>query len=242
MTKNRILYEDLKFPHLPSRPFFYSDFVTTIDGKVYVQKKGYWPIGSRFDYTVFTFLRAHADIIVDGKNTAVQFGKKTIETIHSKEFLKIRKSLGKTKPVQYGVVTHHIDEKLMDVLRNEFGFKPCIFTTPNISFDKQFKKKANIIPVIADTTTRHLSQTLFVHGFKTVFIDGGPTLLRQFLENNLLDELFVTLAPKIFGTGSKTLTMVEGGLFPPDKIKQFRLVFAQPVKDEVYLRYQMKST
>jgi len=43
----------------------------------------------------------------------------------------------------------------------------------------------------------------------------------------------------IFGTApSKTLTMVEGILFPPDKVPQFKLESVDKLDDEVVLRYR----
>jgi len=38
-----MLYPNLKFPKFSDRPFFYTNFVQTIDGKVGVKEEGYWP-------------------------------------------------------------------------------------------------------------------------------------------------------------------------------------------------------
>ena len=38
-------------------------------------------------------------------------------------------------------------------------------------------------------------------GFKTMILVGGPHVATSFFENQLIDELWLTIEPKIFGTG-----------------------------------------
>lgn len=211
-----MIYKNLSFQKPPNRPFFYSSFVTTADGKIWVDKPGYWPIGSKTDFETFTYLRAHADAIIDGKGTAKQFGKNTIETIHSESFKTLRKSLGKVKEVRYFVVTKHPDEELKKALANPFDYKPEIFTQ-------------GIDELVQHLQNEHLDY---------IFIDGGPHLLASFLAHNLLDELFLTIAPRIFGNDGSAMTMVEGILLDPKKV-QLNLVSVEKVGNEVFLRYRL---
>ena len=80
-----MLYPNLKFPKVLKRPFFYTNFVQTVDGKVGVGKselQGYWPIGSKKDYEVLTELRAYADCLIHGGNLAREFGEQTLKSIN----------------------------------------------------------------------------------------------------------------------------------------------------------------
>lgn len=215
-----MVYDTLTFPQKKDRPFFYTSFVSTVDGKVWVNKKGYWPIGSKTDFETFTYLRAHADAIIDGKGTALQFGKATIDTIHSDNFQSLRKEIRKNKDVLYFVMTKHPDGKLEKALGNSYNFKPQIFTEGIDIFVSYCNKE----------------------GLDTVFVDGGPTLLASFLEKNLIDEVFLTITPKIFGNDGSAVTMVEGKLFDPQNIKNFTLISTQQVGDEVFLRYRILDT
>lgn len=74
-------------------------------------------------------------------------------------------------------------------------------------------------------------------------IDGRqdlPSVQTGFLAADLLDEIFVTIAPKIVGNrAGATLTMVEGHLFPAEEVKNLRLLSVGEVEDEVYLRYRV---
>lgn len=215
-----MLYEDISFTKRADRPFFYTDFVATLDGKVYINKKGYWPIGSKNDYDVFTILRAKADVIIDGKQTALRFGKNTIQTIHDRKFQELRKKMGKANIPDYVVVTQHPSQELTDVLQNPYGFEPIIFSEDISQLSTFLKKK----------------------GAEHVFIDGGPLLLGSFFAQNLIDEVFLTIAPKIVGNEKDmTVTLVEGLLFPPEKIKKLLLLSSQTVGDEVFLRYKVDN-
>lgn len=215
-----MIYKNLAFPRLKNRPYFITDFVSTIDGKVWVNKNGYWPIGSKTDYETFTYLRAHSDAIIDGKNTAIRFGKNTIDTINSKSFKTLRKKLGKKEDPKYFVVTRHPDNELKRALENPYDFKPIIFSGSIKQMVQQLKKE----------------------NIKHVFIDGGPQLIASFLQECLIDEVFLTIAPKIFGNEqNKTLTMVEGILFKPSHIKNLKFVSSIPYKNEIYLRYKVLS-
>lgn len=209
-----------------------------MDGKIYVDKPGYWPIGSKTDYEVFTTLRAYADIIIDGKNTASRFARHTIDTIHSQHFLELRKKFGKTDPINYAVISSHPDEDLVHAITNSHGFKPLLLTSKHADpllfqdyfiGEQVFSKGTNVDELIT-----------FLHkeGYKNVFIDGGPTLLAAFIEAQMLDDLFLTLAPRIFGSEEgKTLTMVEGRLIDP-KASRFHLEKVMDENNELFLHYK----
>ena len=86
------------FKGIKKTPFFYSNFVSTIDGKINVSTDNarlYWPIGNKEDFATLLWLRAHADVLVHGKNTAVGFN--TLQTLAKKEFRVKREKIDKKK-------------------------------------------------------------------------------------------------------------------------------------------------
>ena len=196
-----MFYQNLKFPKVKGRPYFYTNFVQTIDGKVAVKEYGYWPIGSGKDYGALTELRAYADCLIHGKNLYNQFGDITKQYLQRKAFKAVRKKLGKNPDLPYIAGTHNL---------------------------------------------KKLSKELVKKGYKYVLVEGGPTLLGSFLKEGLIDEIFLTIAPKIYGTphhggaGPTTLTLVEGILFLPNKFK-LKLISVKKIKDELFLRYALKS-
>lgn len=193
-----MFYPNLKFPQIKGKPFFYTNFVSTVDGKVGVKREGYWPIGSRLDHQVLMELRSYADCLLHGKNLANQFGDITRKSLQNKLFKNMRQKLGKD---------------------------------PNLSY-----------LTVATRDLKSLSNELYNKGYSHILVEGGPTLLASFLKANLIDEIFLTIAPKIFGSEPNiTLTPVEGYLFPKKATKNLSLISVKKAGNELYLRYKAKE-
>lgn len=167
----------------------------TLDGKVAVKRKGYWPIGSKKDYEVLTELRAYADCLIHGKNLFNEFGELTKKSLKKVIFKQTRRVLGKSAILPYVIASHDL---------------------------------------------KQLSKDLYKKGYKNILVEGGPTLLGSFLKKNLMDEIFLTIAPKIFGSEKgSTLTLVENYLFPKEAIKKLKLLSVKQIENELYLRYKV---
>ena len=238
-----MLFDNLLFPLCNNRPFFFTSYVSTIDGKIFVKKPGYWPIGSSNDFDFFTFLRAHADVIIEGKNTALAFGDKTINTIHSEKFLTHRKKIGKEIPVEYMVLSREPDETLATILTNKYGYKSTVVTAKDSLVSEKINKVASVqrLPI---TKEQNLIPSFISYltekKYKNVFLDVGPLLLTEFIKASALDELFITHAPKLFGSSSDTVSLGDSELFSPDSVPIFSLISSEKVDDEVCLRYKLR--
>lgn len=188
-----MFYPKLIFPTKLGRPFFYTNFVQTVDGKVAVNSPGYWPIGSETDHRVLVELRAYTDCLIHGKNLYNEFGNITKKSLQENKFKELRKKLGKNSNLPYILGSHNLKD---------------------------------------------LSRDLYKKGYKSVLVEGGPTLLGSFLKENLIDEIFLTIAPKIYGTENlATKTLVEGILFPPNQIKKLKLLSVKRIGNELFVRY-----
>ena len=75
------------------------------------------------------------------------------------------------------------------------------------------------------------------HGLKTLLVEGGSELNASLLSADVVDELFLTLAPKV-KLGRETPTLTGGDALARESMRRFRLVSCQPVGDEVFLRYR----
>ncbi len=209
-----MLYPKLKFSKpLKGRPFFYTNFVSTIDGKVTAPDPSYWPIGSRKDYETLTELRAYADCLIHGGGLARQFGEVTLKSINQTLFKQMRRANGKSAKLPYYVITSHPDSLV------------------------HLREEATIFSDDLPSLVEELSE----QGYKHVLVEGGPTLLGSFLKEGLMDEIFLTIAPKIFGSKPfLTKTLVEGILLPLNKFK-LKLISVKKIKNELFLRYRVKS-
>ncbi len=73
-------------------------------------------------------------------------------------------------------------------------------------------------------------------GCKTVVCEGGGVLAADFFAAKAVDELHLTVVPRILG-GSNAPTCVEGTGFEPDAIPDGQLESVERVGDELYLVY-----
>lgn len=230
------------FSSIKKVPFFYSNFVTTIDGKVQVrndQTGKYWPIGSPLDYETLLWLRAQADVLIHGKKTAVGFN--TLQTLAKKEFKEKRNKIGKKNDLIYMVLSNHPSYKLFLALQNPPEGVQSILVTSNQfhQLQPQGLRSVKIVRIgVKKVDLNELNQYFIDNKLRLILVEGGPTIMASFLREKLITEMFVTIAPKIFGNeNNSTLSMIEGHLFPPDKIPLFTLLSVKNINNELYLRY-----
>src|SRR3989344_6030003 len=197
-----------------SRPYIYSNFVVTLDGKVQVvgaRWKSYWPIGSKKDYGVLTQLRALSDVLIHGSTTAKSYNfVKTIQTHHLEN---LRRRSRKPKTLPYVVLSNNPDTDLVKHLKNPNGPKPYLVTNKKSPVTKNTESAVNLVRVgdqkiDLGKLIKFLAKNLKA---KRILMEGGPTLFGSFLTENLIDEIFLTVTPKFFGNKpGKTITLVEG--------------------------------
>ena len=83
------------------------------------------------------------------------------------------------------------------------------------------------------TQPKELIKQLEKRGFKTVILGGGATINGLFLKENLIDQIWLTIEPKIFGEGLNLFKGVETDL-------DLKLIEITKIdKDVVQVRYQI---
>jgi riboflavin biosynthesis pyrimidine reductase len=74
-------------------------------------------------------------------------------------------------------------------------------------------------------------------GAATVVCEGGGVLVADLFAARAVDDLYLTVVPRILG-GALAPTLVAGAGFDPDQIQDAKLVSLDRVGDELYLRYE----
>jgi riboflavin biosynthesis pyrimidine reductase len=75
-------------------------------------------------------------------------------------------------------------------------------------------------------------------GVGTLLCEGGGDLCSQLFAVRAVDEIYLTLTPRVLG-GAHAPTMVDGAGFGPDEIPDAALTSVEQAGDELYLRYQI---
>ena len=79
-------------------------------------------------------------------------------------------------------------------------------------------------------------------GYHVLLCEGGPSVLGMCLAEELLDELFLTLAPTIAGRDDAIAArpgFVEGFAYEPDSLGRGTLVSAKAHGSHLFLRYRL---
>ena len=78
-------------------------------------------------------------------------------------------------------------------------------------------------------------------GGRVVLSEGGPHLYGNLVAGDLVDELFLTVAPQIVGRGRGRLGMVEGIELSPDDARWQELASVRRDGDHLFLRYRRRA-
>ncbi len=207
-------YLHLTFPDPPDfRPYIVINMVSTLDGRtVNVQNaKG---LGSATDKLLMQRIRTQVDAVLIGAGT-----------------LRADPRMG------YPVT-------LTRAVLSESGQLPG-----DLSFFEEAPNRAILylsgggvpaLPAGAETVRvsdpaealRHLRS---VRGVRTLLVEGGSILNGQLVRAGYVDELFLTLAPKLRGGDSPTIITTPA--FPPESLPHLRLVSVFEDVGELFLRY-----
>jgi riboflavin-specific deaminase-like protein len=76
-------------------------------------------------------------------------------------------------------------------------------------------------------------------GCTTVVCEGGGGIVAELFAASAVDELYVTIVPRVLG-GASAPTMVEGDGFEPDAIPDAKLASVETIGDELFLRYEFR--
>ncbi len=228
------VYPDLQFSPRPDRPFVFINMVTTVDGKAVAPDDDHPLFGGQHDRPTQLQLRAHAD--------ALLYGATTGKDVPPGEFLDAdfqvaRKAAGRGPLMKFVLISHggHLADS--DKIFSNPQFTPIVYVPGSVKLELQnadVRQAGSGDTLDLTAMSRELKER---DGVDVAICEGGPSTNQPLLAAGLIDEFFVTVAPKIFG-GKPIRTIVEGELLPPERGK-LELISATPADDEVFLRYQV---
>jgi riboflavin biosynthesis pyrimidine reductase len=259
----RELYDgDLHFPPSSAdRPFVLANFVSTLDGVVSYGIKG--QAGGSVvsgsdpaDRFIMGLLRASADAIIVGARTVHDVDAESLwipeSTYPDAKRLYAENRINLLHKPEYPVlvvVSGSGDLELERAIFRTPGARTVMITT-SAGANALAKAGARTLPSVEvhalDTTGGMIAppailQLLYTQlGVRRLLHEGGPTLFGQFLQAEVVDELFLTLSPQIAGRTSAEMrpALVQGAAFTPDSAPWLDLLSVKQSAEHLYLRYQ----
>lgn len=227
----------LKSP--PNRPLIAINMVSSLDGKITVGgglKPG--SLGSAFDRETMNVIRSHFDAVLAGGNTIRQHPY-YLGVPSDLEDWRVKKGLA-SQPLTI-LLTKKGNLNPTSPLFSAPPRPPLIFTTIQGShaLPTSIKQKAVVEDRVALENLNDLVTLLHTkYKVNRLLVEGGPSVNFQFFQAKLVDELFITLAPKIIGHKGE-LTLVMGDQILPQPSTTTLLGNFQH-GEELFLRYGLE--
>lgn len=214
-------YYNLEFPHAPeNRPYTFINMVSTIDGKTVsgTRFESVSDLGSRVDRLLMKRLERNADAVMVGART-----------------------LRATSPAWDPLAPKRIVVTRSGDLPRESCFMMGgeAFVATSGSANLSVPHGSKLIRAGSEELDFKLLLARLRSGFgiQKLLVMGGSELNAQLLRAGLVDELFLTISPKL-KLGRGLPTYADGEPLTRDQLQRYSLVEHHVVGDEIFLRYR----
>jgi riboflavin biosynthesis pyrimidine reductase len=248
---------ELLVPLHSDRPTVLANFVSTLDGIVAygtgdLAGGGLVSGGHEPDRFVMGLLRTLADVVVVGAGTvrgssAHRWTPGHVHPASAQLFEAWRASMGLAANPTTVIVTGSGDIPLGHAGINDAAIPVVVATTPRGAERLRSAPLADHVTVEAvgsgvGLTGADILSVGAIREAGVVLTEGGPHLLGGLLREDVLDELFLTLAPQLAGRAADgRLGLVEGVAFAPADARWERLESVRRSTDHLFLRYARRD-
>jgi riboflavin-specific deaminase-like protein len=225
--------------HLSSRgdrPYTLVNFAASADGRIAFGGRSA-PLGDEGDRALFHALRARADAVLAGTGTlrAERYGR----MIPNEQTRAHRRAIGLAEEPLVCVISQSGTHLPLDIpLFAEPSARVVLFTPsePDLESVSAQVTVTRTDPDRTDPLRFAMSGLASQHGVRLLLCEGGPTLFASMLREGLVDELFLTIAPKLAG-GDSGPSVTSGP--PLAELSPLRVVWLLERQDSLYLRYML---
>ncbi len=217
------IYATLRFPEGIGKPYVVMNMITTIDGKSVVAEPGEAGenLGSSVDRMLMRRIQQASDAVLIGgvtqrSSSAIHYEENLLRIAVTRSGNLLWKSRFFTEAPERAIIL-------------------CPENTPiNPPLDGVRVLRSGQEGVEWSSALSRLNEDF---GVKVLLVEGGANINGQLLRLGVVDELFLTLAPRV-KLGRGLPTYADGEPFPAMEMPRFSLLEAHRVADEVFLRYR----
>jgi riboflavin-specific deaminase-like protein len=217
------------------RPYVIDNMVATADGRAAIHGRA-GPVGDPIDRALFLGLRTQVDCVMVGAATlrAERYG----HLVRVPELRARREAQGLAPEPVGCVLTRTLD----------LPWDTSLWTDPASHVALYTSSARNPPPCAAEVTLHRMAESELTvgrvlrslradHGVRSVLCEGGPTLNRELLAAGALDELFLSLEPKLAGGGDAPTIVGGPPLAPPGRLELVSILEGDGV---LFLRYRVR--
>ena len=212
----------------------------TADGKIASIAREAARFGSREDQRRLQEQVAWADALVIGAGTVRAYG--TTFRVTRADLVRARTRRGQNDQPVSVVISRSLD------LPRDIPFftrqrVPRLIVTTNQKEQAARERFGDMADILAagecTIDPAAVFDELAGRGLRRVLALGGGRLNFALLQARLVDELLLTISPRVFGGGSAP-TVADGEGFDLRRAPALELIACEPVGDEVFLRYRVR--
>ncbi len=205
------------------RPFVRCNMISTFDGAIALQGRS-GTLGGPADRRVFQVLRSLADVIVVGAGTARTEGYGPARLDEDLRARRLERGQSPVPPI--AVVTRSGNLDWSSPFFTEAEARPIVLTSSTVD-EGAFERGEQVADFVmaGDDQVDPLPALdhLYRAGLRSVLLEGGPGLNADFLDAGRLDELCLTLSPRLVG-GSGSRVFAGPELNPPVELEMVQLL------------------
>jgi riboflavin biosynthesis pyrimidine reductase len=248
---------DLAFPE-GERPHVFANFVSTLDGLVSFGVKGFASArhisrGHPGDRFVMGLLRAAADAVISGAGTLRAEGKvlwtpRQIFPAGADLYRELRQARGLPERTRVAILTASGDVDLAHPVFRSPDVEAMVVTSVSgaerLAAQGTAGVRVHAVGEHGPTMREAIDVVANATGARLILSEAGPHLFGKMLEERVVDELFLTLAPHLAGRTKERpgIGLVDGTAFSPDTSRWADLVSLKRSDDFLLLRYSFKRS
>jgi riboflavin-specific deaminase-like protein len=217
------------------RPWVVTNFALTVDGQATIEGRS-GPIGSATDTRVLQLLRTQVDAVMIGAGTmrTERYGR----IVSDPELRGLRERVEGLAPDPLAVIVTGTMDLPWDAGLFESGFGRVLLLTASDEEPPRTKTSVRVgrHPAEGVDLRGALERMRRERGVRSLLCEGGPRLHANLVERGLVDELFVTTAPKLAGGTGPTL--LAGA---PPVTHGLETVWLCEDDGELFARYRVRS-
>jgi 5-amino-6-(5-phosphoribosylamino)uracil reductase len=224
---------------MPERPYTLLSCCVSIDGYI-GSAASRLLLSNDADFDRVDAVRASCDAILVGAETVRIDNPRLLVRSEGRREQRAARGLPET-PIKVTVTRRAELDARADFFNAGDTEKIVYCATPRVA---DARNRLGLVATVVDAgdnvEMRTLSTDLGARGVDRLMVEGGGTVHTQFLTDDIVDELQLTVAP-VFVGDSDAPRFVRDGIFPWNPARRAELVDVQKLGDVVLLRYALSS-